>query len=102
VELPRLEPLFRQYRDRGFQIVAVESQRDRDRAVQFIAENDLTYTFLENGEGEAEFVADLFKVRSHPTSFLIGPDGKILSVHVGFREGDERKLAAEIERILSL
>jgi len=102
VELPRLEPLYRKYREQGLQVIAVESQRDRDRAVQFIAENELTYTFLENGEGAAEFVKNLFQVTSHPTSFLIGPDGKILRVHVGFSEGDEEKLAREIERVLAL
>ncbi len=102
MELPRLEPLYQKYSNQGLGIVAVESQRDRDRATKFVADNNLTYPFLENGEGEDEFVYDTFAVNSFPTTYLIDADGKILYVHVGFDEGDEEKLAKEIERILAL
>ena len=102
MELPRLEPLYQKYRSQGFEVVAIESQRDRERATKFISENKLSYSCLENGDAEAEFVYDTFKVSSHPTSFLVDGEGNILFVHVGFSEGDEEKLALEIERILSL
>jgi thioredoxin-related protein len=102
VELPRLEPLYQTYRDRGFQVVAVEAQRDRERAVKFITGKKLTYPALENGAEDAEFVRRVFQVTSFPTSFLVDGEGRILYVHVGFAEGDEEKLAREIERVLSL
>lgn len=102
MELPRLEPLFMEYQDQGLQIIAVESMRDTERATKFIAEQGLTYPCLENGEGDAEFVRKTFQVTSHPTSFLIDGQGRILYVHVGFGEGDEEKLAKEIERVLAL
>ncbi len=102
MELPRLEPLYRKYRDQGFAVVAVESQRDRKRATAFVAKNKLTYAFLENGEGTAEFVAGTFKVNTFPTSFLLDGAGNILFVHVGFEKGDEVKLAHEIEGVLGL
>ncbi len=102
MELPRLEPLYQKYRAQGFEVLAVESQRDRDRATKFIAKNNLSYPCLENGDGDAEFVYNTFGVTSHPTSFLIDGEGNILFVHVGFSEGDEDKLALEIERILAL
>ena len=102
MELPRLEPLYQKYRDQGLQIIAVDSMRDTDRATKFIAEKGLSYPMLENGEGDAEFVRAKFQVTSHPTSFLMDAKGKILFVHVGFREGDEEKLAEEIEKILAL
>lgn len=101
MELPRLEPLYQKYQDQGFQVIAVESQRDRKRATEFIAKNNLTYPCLENGEGEAEFVFNTFQVSGYPTSFLIDGDGKILYMHLGFSEGDEEKLAKEIEKVLS-
>ena len=102
MELPRLEPLYQEYRNQGLQIIAVDSMRDTDRATKFIAKNKLTYPCLENGEGDAEFVRDRFQVTSHPTSFLMDAKGRILYVHVGFSEGDEDKLAKEIEKVLAI
>lgn len=91
-----------QYRNQGFEIVVVDSQRDRERAVKFIEKNKLSFPCLENGEDDAEFVYDTFKVTGIPMSFLIDGNGKILFVHLGFEKGDEEKLAKEIERVLSL
>ena len=102
MELPRLEPLYQTYREQGFEIIAVESQRDRKRAVKFIAKNQLSYPCLENGDGDAEFIYQTFKVSTYPTSFLIDGEGRILFVHVGFDKGDEENLAREIERVLAL
>ena len=46
MELPRIEPLWKKYRDKGFSVVAVEATGDRDRAVKFIDEKNLTYHLL--------------------------------------------------------
>ena len=43
MELPRLEPLWQKYRDKGFSVIAVEIARDRERATTFVEENNLTY-----------------------------------------------------------
>ena len=98
MELPRLEPLWQKYRDRGLSIVALEAFRDTDTAVKFIEEKGLTFHFLENGE-ENDVVGGTFGVRGFPTTFIIDREGRIMYFHLGFNEGDE----AEIEReILSL
>ena len=49
MELPRVEELWKKYRDRGFSAVALETNRDRERAVKFIEEKGLTMHMLENG-----------------------------------------------------
>ena len=102
MELPRLEPLFRKYQDQGFQVIAVDGRRDTDRATKFIAEKGLSYPCLENGEGDGEFVYGTYNVTGFPTSFLIDGNGKVLYMHLGFSEGDEARLAEEIERVLAL
>ncbi len=100
MELPRLQQLYETYKDRGFEVVAVESRRDTERATQFIENKGLTYTLLENGEGELEVVDGTFGVRSFPTSFLIDRDGRVMYYHLGFELGDEVKMAEEIESLL--
>ena len=100
MELPRLQALYEQYRDQGFEIIAVDGKSDTERAMKFIEEKGLTYTTLENAEGDAEVVGNLFKVRAYPSSFLIGRDGKVMFFHLGFEEGDEVHLEEEIRSLL--
>jgi len=98
VELPRLESLWKKYRDKGFSIVAVEATQDRKRAVQFIEKNRLTYHLLE-AEEEKIVVKKNFGIKWFPTSYLIDRDGRIMICHVGFRAGDEVELEKEILRL---
>jgi peroxiredoxin len=98
VELPRLEPLWRKYRDKGFSVIAVEATRDRERAVKFIENNKLTYYLLE-AEEEKSVVKEKFGIKWFPTSYLIDRDGRIMMCHVGFRAGDEVDLEKEILRL---
>jgi len=100
VELPRLQPLYEQYKDQGFEIIAVDGKRDTERATKFIEENGLTYTMLENGEESEEIVGSMFKVRSFPSSFLIDREGKVMYFHLGFEAGDEEHLEEEIKALL--
>ena len=100
MELPRLEPLWQKYRDKGLSIVAVERRRDTEGALKFINENNLTFHFLENGEGDGEVVRSLFNVRGFPTTYVIDEDGKIMYFHYGFSAGDEVKIEEEIKTLL--
>jgi peroxiredoxin len=100
VELPRLQSLYGEYRDRGFEVIAVEAKRDTERAIRFIEENGLTYTLLENAEDEAEIVASIFRVRSFPSSFIIDRNGSVMFFHLGFEAGDEEQIEEEILKLL--
>ena len=100
MELPRLQPLYEKYKDQGFEIIAVDGKSDTDRAVKFIEENGLTYTLLENGEGDGDVAGGLYKVRAYPSSFLIDREGKVMFFHLGFEPGDEEHLEEEIQSLL--
>ena len=100
MELPRLQPLYEKYKDQGFEIIAVDGKRDTKRATAFIEKNGLTYTMLENGEGEDEVSNALYKVLAYPSSFLIDRDGKVMFYHLGFEAGDEAHLEEEIQSLL--
>ena len=100
MELPRLQPLYETYKDQGFNVVVVDGKRQTDLAKEFIAKHGLTYTALENGEGDAEVVRSTFMVSGYPTSFLIDREGRIMFSHMGFEAGDEVHLAEDIERLL--
>jgi peroxiredoxin len=100
VELPRLEPLWRKYRDRGFTVVAVEARRDRKNALKLIDEKKLTYPILENGEGSDEVVRKLYRVHGFPSTFVLDREGRIRAFHYGFEVGDEKKIEEEVVGLL--
>jgi peroxiredoxin len=100
VELPRLQPLYEKYKDQGFEVIAVEAKQDRERALKFIEEKGLTYTMLEDAEGEGEVAGKIFNVRAFPSSFLIDRDGKVMYFHLGFEAGDEEHIEEEILTLL--
>ena len=101
MELPRIQPLYDKYKDQGFQIVVIDGLNMTEQAQQFIEENELTYTFLENGEGEENIVRNMFGVRSYPSTFIIDSQGKVRYFHLGFTAGDEEKIEKEILSLLS-
>jgi peroxiredoxin len=95
VELPRLEPLWQKYRNRGFSIIAVEADRDTERATKFIEANHLTYHMLKTEE-DNDVVADVYGIHWFPTSYLVDQTGRVMFCHVGFEAGDEANLEREI------
>ena len=81
--------------------MAIEARRDTEKAKKFIEEKKLAFTFLENGQDDKEVVRKLFSVRVFPTSFLIGKDNKVYYYHLGFEDGDEKKIEEQIKTLLA-
>ncbi len=101
MELPRLEPLWTKYRNKGLSVVAIEATRDRERAAMFIKKHGLTYHLLE-AEEDKVVIKKKFGVKWYPTSYLIDQEGRILICHVGFKAGDEVALEQEIMEALGV
>ena len=100
MELPRLQTIWEKYRDKGFEVIAIESNRETGRAAQFIEEAKLGFTCVENGEGDSESVEGVFQVMGYPTSFIVDRDGRIMYYHLGFNEGDEDVIEKEVLSLL--
>ena len=100
MELPRLEPIFKKYKDRGLQIIAIDATARAEMAQQFIEENRLTYTFVETGKGREDIVKNVFGILNTPTTFIIDQEGKIRFFHLDFLPGDEVKIEKQILSLL--
>lgn len=100
MELPRVQVLYDKLKSRGFEVVAVEATRNRKTSEEFVQNNKLGFTCLENGTGDLNVVSGKVGVRVFPTSFLIDRKGNIVRCHVGFEPGDEVKLEKEILELL--
>ena len=80
-EMPGMETLWQNYREKGFVVVAVSiDEGSKKRVETFNRLLDLSFPVLLDPESE---VNDLYKVSNMPTSFLIDRNGKIISRIVG-------------------
>jgi cytochrome c biogenesis protein CcmG/thiol:disulfide interchange protein DsbE len=95
---PFMNDMQAKYGPRGFQIVGVTVDRKREDAEKFLASTPAKFTVAYDTSGK---VAGTYKPKGMPTSFLIGADGVVRMVHVGFRDSDKADLEREIQAALT-
>ena len=96
--LPAYEQLYQKYKARGFEVVAVGTDENADAAAKFL--RGLTLTFPVVTDTKQKFVAEVAPP-SMPTSYLVGRNGKVISIHTGFRGAkDLAVLTSSIEAAL--
>ncbi len=96
---PWMKTMKTRYQDQGFEIIAVNLDKERRLADAFLANIEVNFKVAFDPAGDT---AALYKLRGMPSSFLIGRDGKLHVTHVGFRDKDKSKVEAAIKRLLEL
>jgi peroxiredoxin len=98
-EAPCLSRFDQKYRDRGFQVIAVDSEAKdgREQVAAYARDLKLTHRLLVGGEQAAE----LFDFQGFlPTCFWIDRTGKVLRRETGFRPEMEKSIERTIEELL--
>lgn len=75
-----LEEVYKNSKDRGFSIIAVNVYQDRETINKFIAELELTYHVLLDKSGEVAAAYDVYAV---PVAYVIDADGALLDKFMG-------------------
>lgn len=86
------------YENQGFEVLAVNLDKDRKLADKFLENMDVNFLIAFD---EAGNTATKYQLRGMPSSYLIGRDGKLYASHVGFREKDKAKMEEAIKQLLS-
>lgn len=94
---PALDALYQDLRDRGFTVVAVNVDERSQDAQAFLVGKPHSMTVVFDPKGIAPAA---FGVSAMPTSFLIGRDGRIRFVHVGYTAKTIDAYRREIEQLL--
>ncbi|NIP72175.1 MAG: TlpA family protein disulfide reductase [Gammaproteobacteria bacterium] len=85
-ELPELERAWRRHRASGLTVLGVAVDRGDARLVQrFARDHGVTFPVLLDPRGT---VRNRYEVRGLPTTYLIGPDGRIKGRAIGARHWD--------------
>lgn len=79
-EIPYMEKLYPEYKEKGVEIVAVSLDATQLVINRFIDKYDLTFPVPHDTKGQ---VMDLYKVGPIPSTFFINPDGTINDIVEG-------------------
>jgi len=95
---PLLNKLQQKYKDKGFEVVAINLDEDKANAETFLKEIPVDFTILRDSTGEW---ADKYVVESMPTSFIVDKQGVIQNIHHGFVSGDIDELDKKVSKLLA-
>lgn len=90
-----MQSIYERYRDRGFEILAVNFQESSADASQFSSDFGLTFPIVLDTNGE---IADTYRVLGFPESFFLDRDGVIRDLQIGSITED--KLEAKVTALL--
>src|SRR5574343_559851 len=80
---PWMNAMQARYAAQGLQVVAVNLDAKAEDARSFLASVPAQFTIAYDPAGSS---ASQYRIKGMPSSVLIGPDGKVLSVHAGFNQ----------------
>ena len=98
LSLPALDTLYREFGDQGFAVTAVSVDVVEEDALDFLERYPVSYPVAIDKTGA---VPRSYSVNGMPSGYLIDKAGRVRSVHVGFKRGDEIALREEIQALLA-
>ena len=94
---PWMNEMQARYGARGLQIIGVNVDARSEDAKQFLNVNPARFAVAFDPQGATPRA---YGIKGMPSSVLIGPDGKVMMSHTGFREADRAELEAKIQAAL--
>ncbi len=97
-EMPAMERLYRGHRERGFVLLAVSVDTDASLVRPFLEQHKLTFPVALDSKMS---LANAYRVRALPSSYLVDRDGNLAAVALGPRAWDNRVAHALVEGMLA-
>ena len=96
--MPFFNHLLHQYREGGFEIVAINVDEDIETARRFLEQHPVDYVMAFDPEGGCPRG---FQVKAMPSSFVVDKSGKVRHIHLGFRDEDQAAIREQIASLLA-
>lgn len=94
---PWMNAMQEKYGARGLVVVGVNVDQRHPDAERFLAQVPAKFTIAYDPQGA---VPKLYAIKSMPSSILIDPQGRVLSVHAGFRDEERDELEGKLRAAL--
>ncbi len=92
-EMPLLEQAFKDWQDKGFIILAVNTGDAESRVKQFVSQRNLSFDIILDPD---VYASTVYQANYLPTTYIIDKTGKIVGGQIGaFTNTDEIKTAIE-------
>ncbi len=95
---PWLNEMQSKYGEEGLEIVAVNVDKDRKLADEFLDQTPADFMVRFDPKGK---LASKFDVQAMPSSFLLDASGKVLGRHLGFKLTDRDTYEEQIRKALA-
>jgi len=96
IEMPHMQKLHQQFKNKKFEMVAINLQEPVSQVKQFFKDYKLTFTALLDSDGE---VGAHFGITAIPTTFILNRQGIIIGKVMGPRKWDDKKSFALFEHL---
>ena len=97
LSFPWMNEMLASYGVEGLAVIAVDLDRDRHAADDFLAENKGALQIVYDPKGD---IARQFNFKDMPTAILIGRDGHVRAAHSGFNTSQESVYLADVAHLL--
>lgn len=77
-EIPNVVATYQKYHDKGFEIIGVSLDQDRQKLLDYMKENNMTWQQYFDGQGWNNKLAQKYGIDSIPMTFLLDGNGKII------------------------
>jgi peroxiredoxin len=83
VKLPEIQKAYDKFHDKGFEVVGVSLDEDKDRLEQFIKQKNMPWPEYFDGKRWENKLAVKYGVDATPTGYLLDRNGKIIKQLTG-------------------
>ena len=94
-ENPNVVALYAKYHDKGLNIIGVSLDKDKDKWVEAIAKDNLTWNHISNLKFWEEPIAQMYEVRAIPATYLLDANGVVIAKNLR-----GKKLEAKVAELL--
>ena len=94
-EVPDVVATYNKFHDKGFEVVGVSLDQDKDALLAFTKEHGMVWPQYFDGQGWDNAVSKSFGIQEIPTMWLVGKDGKVITNNA------RDDLAGQVEKALA-
>ena len=98
LSFPWMQALYNKYHKGGFEIVAVNVDKDHKAALEFMKDMQASFPVVFDSTGS---LAKRYGVDAMPSSFIYGRDGRLVATHQGFAQDKTDSLDYDILQLLN-
>ncbi|MFA7242156.1 MAG: redoxin family protein [Sulfuricellaceae bacterium] len=94
---PKIDRIYAKYRERGFDVVAVNQDQELGEALRFAEQQPISFTLVTDRDHS---IAERYGVKAMPSAYLIDRKGVVRHIHRGYKQDSAAALEKQIVALL--